>query len=128
MTMILAPIGVGELYDKITILQIKLQEITDFDKLNHIKRELNELTALTGKFEDIDLKKEITELLEVNKIIWRNEDLARTYGSTTDKKPYDTDFVHIASSTYAANTRRAQIKQIINKKCNSTIVEAKSYT
>ena len=126
MTMILAPIGVGELYDKITILQIKLQEITDFDKLNHIKRELNELTALTGKFEDIDLKKEITELLEVNKIIWRNEDLARTYGSTTDKKPYDTDFVHIASSTYAANTRRAQIKQTINKKCNSTIVEAKS--
>ena len=128
MTMILAPIGVGELYDKITILQIKLQEITDFDKLNHIKRELNELTALTGKFEDIDLKKEITELLEVNKIIWRNEDLARTYGSTEDNKPYDLDFVHIASSTYAANTRRAQIKQTINKKCNSTIVEAKSYT
>jgi len=128
MSMILAPIGVGELYDKITILQIKLQEIADFDKLNHVRRELSELTALTGKFEDIDLAQECAELLEVNKVIWRNEDLARTYGSTEDKKPYDMDFVHIASSTYAANTRRAQIKQVINKKCNSTIVEAKSYT
>lgn len=128
MSMILAPIGVGELYDKITILQIKLQEIADFDKLNHVRRELSELTALTGKFEDIDLAQECAELLEVNKVIWRNEDLARTYGSTEDKKPYDMDFVHIASSTYAANTRRAQIKQVINKKCNSTIVETKSYT
>jgi hypothetical protein len=128
MTIILAPIGVGELYDKITILQIKLQEITDFDKLNHVRRELNELTALTNQFKDINLSTEIEELFEVNKKMWYNEDLARTYGSTEDKKPYDTDFVHIASSTYAANTRRAQIKQAINKKCNSTIVEAKSYT
>jgi hypothetical protein len=128
MSIILAPIGVGELYDKITILQIKLAEIKDFDKLSHVRRELNELTALTGQFEDINLAQEITELLEVNKVIWRNEDLARTYGPSEDKKPYDMDFVHIASSTYAANTRRAQVKQIINKKCNSTIVEAKSYT
>lgn len=128
MSMILAPIGVGELYDKITILQIKLQEITDFDKLSHVRRELNELTALTGQFEDVNLTQEIADLLEFNKIIWRNEDLARTYGSDPSKKPYDTDFVQIASSTYAANTRRAQIKQVINKKCNSTIVEAKSYT
>jgi Family of unknown function (DUF6165) len=128
MSMILAPISVGELYDKITILQIKLAEIKDFDKLNHIKRELNELTSLAGKFEDINLQTEINELLEVNKVIWRNEDLARTYGSSEDKKPYDMDFVHIASSTYAANTRRAQVKQVINKKCNSTIVETKSYT
>jgi hypothetical protein len=128
MSMILAPIGVGELYDKITILQIKLQEITDFDKLNHVRRELNELTALTNQFKDINLSTEIEELFDVNKKMWYNEDLARTYGSTADKKPYDMDFVHIASSTYAANTRRAQIKQVINKKCNSTIVEAKSYT
>jgi len=128
MSMILAPISVGELYDKITILEIKLAEIKDFDKLNHVRRELSELTALTGKYEDINLTQEISELLEVNKVIWRNEDLARTYGSSEDKKPYDMDFVHIASSTYAANTRRAQIKQIINRKCNSTIVEAKSYT
>jgi hypothetical protein len=126
--MILAPIGVGELYDKITILQIKLQEITDSDKLNHVRRELSELTSLTRQFEDINLVQEIADLLEVNKVIWYNEDLARTYGSTEDKKPYDMDFVHIASSTYAANTRRAQIKQVINKKCNSNIVEAKSYT
>jgi len=126
--MILAPIGVGELYDKITILQIKLQEIADSDKLNHVRRELNELTSLTRQFEDVNLVQEIADLLEVNKVIWYNEDLARTYGSTADKKPYDMDFVHIASSTYAANTRRAQIKQVINKKCNSTIVEAKSYT
>ena len=69
MSMILAPIGVGELYDKITILQIKLQEITDFDKLSHVRRELNELTALTGQFEDVNLTQEIADLLEFNKII-----------------------------------------------------------
>ena len=128
MSMVYAPISAGELYDKITILQIKLQEIKDFNKLNHVRRELSELTALTGQFEDINLSSELEELLEVNKKMWYNEDLARTYGNTEDKKPYDMDFVHIASSTYAANNRRAQIKQSINKKCNSTIVEAKSYT
>jgi ribosome-interacting GTPase 1 len=126
--MVYAPISAGELYDKITILQIKLHEIKNFDKIKHVRRELNELTALTEKFQDINLSQEIQELSEVNKKMWYNEDLARTYGNANNKKPYDMDFVHIASSTYAANERRAQIKQTINKKCNSTIVEAKSYT
>jgi hypothetical protein len=68
------------------------------------------------------------ELRKVNEIIWVNEDKARTFtlsGWTTEQTK---QIAEIAMSTYAANTRRAQIKKLINEKSGSTIVEEKSYT
>ena len=121
---ILAPISVGELFDKITILEIKLEQYTDSVKVAHVTNELNQLKALTVAIL-IDLTEEVNELKEVNKIIWDNEDIAREYGPD---KSYDLAFMALAANTYRMNTRRAEVKQIINKKCNSNIVETKSYT
>ena len=121
---ILAPISIGELFDKITILEIKLENYTDVVKILHVTNEINELRKLAADI-DADVIEEVAELKEVNKIIWDNEDHARTYGPN---KSYDLIFMTLAAKTYESNTRRAQIKQAINKKCNSNIVETKSYT
>ena len=121
---ILAPISVGELFDKITILEIKLENYDNPIKIAHVTNELNELTKLATGIE-ADVREEVAELKEVNKIIWDNEDIAREYGSD---KSYDLAFMALAANTYRMNTRRAEVKQIINKKCNSNIVETKSYT
>ena len=121
---ILAPISVGELFDKITILEIKMENYADIFKLLHVTNEIAELRKLAEVIE-IDVSEEVAELKEVNKIIWDNEDHARTYGPNKD---YDLVFMTLAAKTYESNTRRAQIKQAINKKCNSNIVETKSYT
>jgi hypothetical protein len=121
--MILAPISVGELVDKITILDIKESEYTDQVKLAHVSKEKAELEKLFYDIE-INLAAEISELLIVNKIIWDNEDLARQYQKTGT---FDQGFIDLANSTYKANTRRAEIKKTINQKCNSEIVETKSY-
>jgi hypothetical protein len=121
--MILAPISVGELVDKITILDIKESEYTDQVKLAHVAKEKAELEKLFYDIE-VNLAAEISELLIVNKIIWDNEDLARQYQKTG---VFDQGFIDLANSTYKANTRRAEIKKTINHKCNSEIVETKSY-
>ena len=121
---VFAPISVGELFDKITILEIKTENYADIFKLVHVTNELNELRKLAADI-DTDVSKEIAELKEVNKIIWDNEDHARTYG---ENKSYDLIFMTLAAKTYESNTQRAKIKQAINKKCNSNIVETKSYT
>ena len=120
---ILAPISVGELIDKITILQIKNEELTDIKKVVLVIRELYELNKLADDI-DVDLDEETAELKRVNKIIWDNEDIARTYGPN---KPYDDAFAKLAAVTYENNTRRAEIKRNINIKCKSYIIETKSY-
>lgn len=121
---ILAPISVGELFDKITILEIKMENYADIFKLLHVTNEIAELRKIAAGI-DVNVTEEVAELKEVNKIIWDNEDHARTYGPNKD---YDLVFMTLAAKTYESNTRRAKIKQAINKKCNSNIVETKSYT
>jgi len=120
---VFAPISVGELFDKITILEIKTENYADIFKLVHVTNELNELRKLAAVI-DTDISKEIAELKEVNKIIWDNEDSVREYGPEMN---FDLKFMTIAANTYSMNTRRALIKQTINKLCNSNIVETKSY-
>lgn len=119
---IYAPISIGELFDKITILEIKLEQYIDKQKLIHVVNELTELNKL-AKDITTDLSDELAELKKINKIIWDNEDLARTYSN----KLLDDTFMRLADSTYKANTRRAEIKRKINEKCNSKIIETKSY-
>lgn len=122
-----APISVGELIDKITILQIKESEFSDPVKLAHVRNELRELNALATAL-SANVSNEMAELRQVNSLIWQNEDRARTFPLQNWTPLQECEIAKIAMATYVANTRRAQIKQIINKKCNSTIVEAKSYT
>jgi hypothetical protein len=122
--MILAPISVGELIDKITILQIKIDEYTDATKIAHVQKELSELQGLRD-IVSANIEFETSELYTINKRIWDNEDRARTY--TEESYQNDPAFSVLAWQTYKNNTRRAEIKRAINQKCNSAIVETKSY-
>jgi Family of unknown function (DUF6165) len=122
-----APISAGELIDKITILQIKESEFTDEVKLAHVRNELRELNKLVTEL-NANVVSEMEELRKVNETIWYNEDKARTFSPNNWTAVQAFDIAEIAMTTYAANTRRAQIKKQINEKCGSTIVEEKSYT
>lgn len=124
---ILAPISVGELIDKITILQIKQDEFSDEVKLANVRKELRELNKLAAEL-NVNVVKEMSELRKVNAIIWANEDDARQFPSDNWTAVDAFDIATIAMATYEANTRRAQIKKQINEKCGSNIVEEKSYT
>ena len=125
--MLFRSISVGELIDKITILQIKQDEFSDEVKLANVRKELRELNKLAAEL-NVNVVKEMSELRKVNAIIWANEDDARQFPSDNWTAVDAFDIATIAMATYEANTRRAQIKKQINEKCGSNIVEEKSYT
>ena len=120
---ILIPISIGELIDKITILEIKQLNITGI-KLQNINKEAKLLKNILQDKEleiDIDL---INNLKEVNKNLWEIEDNIRLKES---KQEFDNEFIQLARSVYKENDKRASLKKIINKKYNSELVEEKSY-
>ena len=118
-------LSVGEIFDKITILEIKNKKITDKEKLVNIEKELLELNNIAKKNIDTDIiEEEIKELKIVNMELWKIEDDIR------DKellKEFDDHFIKLARSVYMVNDKRAKIKKIINIKTNSHLVEEKSY-
>lgn len=119
---ILAPISVGELYDKISTLEIKSEKITDVVKLGHIN---SELAFLKGIFTRQKMDHSLFfDLKEVNKKLWQIEDEIRVYER---EKDFGENFIDLARSVYHYNDKRFSIKNEINKKYNSTIFEEKSY-
>lgn len=123
MSIINAPISVGELIDKITILKIKLEHTDDNEKLKNISRELNELSTLFD-IDSIMLRNLSLELKAVNEIIWQIEDEIRIKEKA---KTFDNEFIELARSVYIYNDKRAVIKKQINELTNSHIVEEKIY-
>jgi len=121
---VLAPISVGELLDKITILQIKQQRISAAAKLININRELAELLAILDNIAVPDLNNLTDQLRTVNGELWHIEDYKRTCEQSQD---FGNDFVNAARQVYLKNDLRAQIKRDINTVCGSLIVEEKSY-
>ena len=119
---ILVPISLGELYDKITILDIKFENIKDKDKLLNIAIERSFLKKIAASYPIERFM--IAELWDVNKQIWEIEDLIRIKES---KKEYDDKFITCARNIYYNNDKRAEIKKQINLKYNSSIIEEKSY-
>ena len=120
---ILAPVSLGELIDKITILEIKQIHMTGI-KLKNVDKELKLLKNIlqdTNLEIDIDL---INNLKEVNKSLWEIEDNIRIKESN---KEFDKEFIELARSVYKENDKRASIKKEINQKYNSDLVEEKSY-
>ncbi len=119
------PISIGELIDKITILQIKKLEISDESKLNNINHELNILSLILDKTGlKSSLYKEINELYSVNYKIWNLEDTIRDcerVGSFEDV------FINTARLIYKTNDERSRVKKSINVKFNSDVIEEKSY-
>tara|TARA_Y100001968_G_scaffold198534_1_gene182120 strand:+ start:228 stop:635 length:408 start_codon:yes stop_codon:yes gene_type:complete len=120
---ILAPVSLGELIDKITILEIKQIHMTGI-KLTNIDKELKLLKyILQNKNLEIDIDL-INNLKEVNKNLWEIEDNIRIKERNQE---FDKEFIHLARSVYKKNDKRASIKKEINQKYNSELVEEKSY-
>ena len=114
------PISVGELIDKITILEIKKEKIKDNDKLKKVEKELEEL----NKLNTFDIHEEYKELKNINLKLWEIEDDIRI---KERKKEFDDEFIELARSVYKTNDQRFNIKNIINIKLKSSINEVKSY-
>lgn len=116
----------GELLDKMTILQIKSERITDESKLSNVNKELNLLNALWKSDEksSVDIASEFTALKEINEKIWDIEDGIRDKERV---KEFDQEFIELARSVYFSNDKRAEIKRAINMKLGSELIEEKSY-
>jgi hypothetical protein len=115
----------GEIVDKLTILQIKKENITDPIKLDNIIKEYDYLLSVVENDLGIStLSPEYLELLSINKELWIIEDDIRDKERV---KEFDEDFIQLARSVYYTNDVRAKIKKEINLKYSSGFVEEKSY-
>ena len=114
-------LSVGELLDKITILEIKREKITCPIKLKNIETELSFLNISAN----LDNSDEIKQCLkEINSHIWDVEDKVRDHER---RKVFGTEFIETSRLVYKFNDERARIKYEINKRYDSDIVEEKSY-
>lgn len=120
------PVSVGEVFDKITILEIKRECIKSQAKLVHVNNELERLISLIkDNIENNDtLNKLVDELKTINKKLWNIEDEIRICEKNSD---FGAEFVQLARDVYFTNDRRAAIKFKINDLMGSTLVEVKSY-
>ena len=120
---ILAPISIGELIDKITILEIKQIYMTGI-KLKNIDKEMKLLKKILQD-ENLEINIDlIKNLKNINKKLWEIEDNIRIKES---KQEFDEEFIKLGRSVYIENDKRASIKKEINQKYNSDLVEEKSY-
>lgn len=121
---VMAPISVGELIDKITILGIKQELLTDPDKLYNVDVELRELGVILRALKLPDIADLQHQLRMVNRELWHIEDYKRNCERTQE---FGDGFVNAARQVYLKNDLRAKIKRDINIRCGSNIVEEKSY-
>ena len=119
-----APISIGELIDKITILEIKKNKLQN-SKLKNVLKELFYLRRLMEK-NKIEINDYLfTQLKEINLTFWDIEDQIRI---KEKNKEFDNTFIELARSVYFKNDKRAEIKKSINRLSNSEITEEKFYS
>ena len=123
---ILVPVSPGEVLDKITILEIKSERISDPQKLANVRAELALLRATwAGSVsEDETVHALHAQLREVNEALWDIEDDIRDQERTAK---FDERFIQLARSVYVTNDRRSRIKKELNLHLGSQIIEEKSY-
>lgn len=123
---ILVPVAFGELLDKISILQIKAERISDEAKLENVRTELSALekTWMAHSAAGSDVAQLRADLKAVNERLWDIEDAIRLQDRSGDFGPR---FVELARSVYLQNDERARIKKAINLALGSAYVEEKSY-
>lgn len=113
----------GEIIDKLTIIQIKLERIKDKGKLLNLKKEFDELTDVSSKI--VGTHDPLYKALyEVNCELWDIEDHIR---DLERNKNFGDDFVSTARAVYIKNDRRSELKREINIKTSSGLIEEKSY-
>jgi len=121
---ILAPISLGELVDKITILEIKMARVKDTEKRHNIRVELEELQLIYFPLQDRHLDNFHIELKDVNEKIWELEDVIRNCIKTSDHGDL---YYTAALNIPLLNDQRAAIKKQINEQFGSEIIEEKLY-
>ncbi len=113
----------GEIIDKLTIIQIKLERIKDETKLKNLKKEFDILKKASSSI--IDMNDPLYEsLYQVNCELWEIEDRIR---ELERKKDFGQDFIETARAVYIKNDLRSVIKREINIKTSSGLIEEKSY-
>ena len=113
------PISVGELLDKISILEIKAFFTND----EYVYKELEELNEIKSTLIQYTLQYEV-ELKKVNETLWKIEDRIR---QKEQRQEFDDEFIELARSVYINNDKRAKIKKEINEETNSTYREVKIF-
>ena len=123
---ILAEISAGELIDKITILEIKLDKISDKVKINDVSKELHSLQETMQKHfpDQTEISNYMKSLKEINLKLWDIEDAKRLAEKNSD---FGEKFIKLAREVYKFNDERAKVKLLINENFGSNIKEVKSY-
>ena len=123
---ILAEISAGELIDKITILEIKLDKISDKVKTNDVSKELHSLQETMQKHfpDQTEISNYMKNLKKINLRLWDIEDAKRLAEKNSD---FGEKFIKLAREVYKFNDERAKVKLLINENFGSNIKEVKSY-
>ena len=122
---VMVPISVGELIDKIVILEIKSERIKNANQLANIANELGALRAVRlGEVDRVRLDALSAELKRVNAKLWDVEDSIRECDARGD---FGDDFIELARAVYRFNDERARLKKAINVESGSRLIEEKSY-
>ena len=121
------PVSWGELFDKITILQIKLENLTSKSALENVDREHKQLYTIFLKnvSEETGATKLLEELKQINQKLWDIEDNIR---DKERAKSFDDEFLQLARGVYFTNDERSRIKRNKNDAFGSELVEEKSYS
>ncbi len=126
MSQISVPISIGELIDKLTILELKSERIADKQKLINIRKELGLLSEIWNS--QAQASKHVTELRaglkSVNEALWDIEDQIRVKEA---RQEFDGKFIELARAVYINNDQRAALKRKINLALGSEVIEEKSY-
>tara|TARA_B100001540_G_C15214101_1_gene376493 strand:- start:126 stop:512 length:387 start_codon:yes stop_codon:yes gene_type:complete len=126
MKKILAEISLGELADKITILEIKMKKIVDKESLHILNKEYQSLKSIDLKGINLDkYQKLFNELKSINEKLWDIENEKRLLEKNSD---FGDKFIQISRAVHFNNDKRAEIKLKINKSFGSNIEEIKEYT
>lgn len=116
-------VSIGEIVDKLSILRIKKNNISDSEKLKNVTTEYDYLYSIV--FDELKIEEsDFYNLVLINEKLWDIEDKLR---DKERDKSFDYDFIELARSVYFTNDKRAEIKKEINLKYGSLFVEEKSY-
>jgi hypothetical protein len=127
MAELMAPISWGELFDKISILEIKAERIGHPAQVTNVLMELAALRELAAVVQDKnpELIQLATVLKHINTSIWETEDALR---ECEQRGEFNSYFINLARNAYLYNDQRFSVKQDINRICQSDVIEEKFYT
>ena len=123
-THIFIPVSLGELVDKIIILEIKCKKLNERISLSNVQKELSLLNAVLSNLNLALDQCILVELREVNEKLWDIEDTIRDHEK---KQLFDSEFIDLARSIYKLNDRRSRLKRKLNTAFGSQLIEEKSY-